>query len=225
MLRSFCVSTSLSVFLKNTTIKLSPIFYSQVRSFPPAVIEAMKQPNKVVNSYIDECILSMIRSTKFKSCIPIIVAEIKEIKSKIVRENCLEYLSEILLKWNIQEKETDIFEDAIKLGLEEASVRGREIARVIYLNFHIMFPKKAERIKNKLSSALASKLSKAEAEYKSEVSSVSAGDVISDSAETSGDTTQPSKLCEISNMLMSPKPTLHEVAVTSIQALIRGNYL
>jgi hypothetical protein len=56
----------------------------------------------------------------------------------------------MLLCWDIQEKEGELFHEAIRAGLSDASVRGRELARLSYLNFRELFPKKAERLKNEL---------------------------------------------------------------------------
>lgn len=56
----------------------------------------------------------------------------------------------MLLCWDIQEKEADLFQEAIKSGLVDASVRGRELSRLSYLNFRELFPKRAERLKNEL---------------------------------------------------------------------------
>lgn len=35
-----------------------------------------------------------------------------------------EYLNEILIHWDITEKEADVIADAVKIGLEDAAVRG-----------------------------------------------------------------------------------------------------
>ena len=40
-----------------------------LREIFPTMLEAMKQPNKVVSGYIDDCITSLIRSVTFKHCI------------------------------------------------------------------------------------------------------------------------------------------------------------
>jgi hypothetical protein len=56
----------------------------------------------------------------------------------------------MLLCWDIQDKEAELFQETIRVGLSDASVRGRELARLSYLNFRELFPKKAERLKNEL---------------------------------------------------------------------------
>ena len=40
-----------------------------LREIFSTMLEAMKQPNKVVSGYIDDCIISLIRSITFKNCI------------------------------------------------------------------------------------------------------------------------------------------------------------
>lgn len=39
-----------------------------------------------------------------------------------------EYLNEILIHWDITEKEAEVIADAIKIGLEDAAVRGNQIS-------------------------------------------------------------------------------------------------
>lgn len=63
----------------------------------PHILEGIKVPNKVMSGYVDECIFQMIRLTTFKSGIPILAQEIKENKSKLVREKCLVSHCNILL--------------------------------------------------------------------------------------------------------------------------------
>jgi hypothetical protein len=86
-------------------------------------------------------------------------------------------LNEILTSWEITDKEADLVVDVIKVlrpdyvrllfgvvkaplcvfaqgGLEDASVRAREISRFAYLNIYQMFPRKAEKIKASLHSTL-----------------------------------------------------------------------
>jgi DNA invertase Pin-like site-specific DNA recombinase len=69
------------------------------------------------------------------------------------------------VNWDLNEKDAENIEEAIRLGLEEASVRGREIARMAYLNFKELFPKRSEKMKAQLPAPLRTKLNKAEAEY------------------------------------------------------------
>lgn len=211
-----------------------------LREVFPTILEAMKQPHKVISGYIDNCILSMIRNANFKVCIPMIVSEIKESKSKMVRENCIEYVNEVLLQWDLQDKDMDPIEEAVKMGLEEASVRGREVARLAYLNLRDLSPKRAERIKLRLSTALQAKLTKAETDHDRTVeaaeptvavtltttlptlSSVSTEDAIEAIPSSPKALLPRERMSSIRKPLRSPKPDVTATAVTSIQALVRG---
>jgi hypothetical protein len=68
------------------------------------------------------------------------------------------------MHWDVTDKELDFFVDAIKLGLEDASVRAREIARTAYLNMFNLYPERAERIKSLLPKAMQQKLTRSEEE-------------------------------------------------------------
>ena len=103
---------------------------------------SVKISNKVISGYVDECIITIIRNTTFKIGITIIINELYISKAKIYRERCLDYINEILVSWDISEKDSDILLEAIKYGLEDASMRGREISRLAYLNLFQLFPKK-----------------------------------------------------------------------------------
>lgn len=77
-----------------------------------------------------------------------------------------EYINEILVHWDLQDKDIDPIAEAIKIGLEDASVRGREIARLAYLNLFQSFPRKTDKLKAGLSSAsLRAKLAKQEEQH------------------------------------------------------------
>lgn len=54
-----------------------------------SIYNASKVPNKVMSGYVDECIISLIRHTTFKSSIHLITTETKESKSKGARERCM----------------------------------------------------------------------------------------------------------------------------------------
>ena len=70
------------------------------------------------------------------------------------------------MHWDLQDREIDAVAEAIAVGLEDASVRGREIARLSYLNLFTSFPRKTEKLKAGLSSAaLKTKLSKQEEQH------------------------------------------------------------
>eukprot|EP00428_Durinskia_dybowskii_P062261 CAMPEP_0170367926 /NCGR_PEP_ID=MMETSP0117_2-20130122/7183_1 /TAXON_ID=400756 /ORGANISM="Durinskia baltica, Strain CSIRO CS-38" /LENGTH=788 /DNA_ID=CAMNT_0010622557 /DNA_START=256 /DNA_END=2622 /DNA_ORIENTATION=+ len=129
-----------------------------------SILEGVKIPHKVTSGYIDECIIHLIKHVTFKSAIILVMHEVKESKSKVVRERCLDYINLILVHWDITEKEQDFFVDAIKIGLEDAAVRAREIARSAYLNMFNLYPDKAEKIKSLLPRAYQLKLTRTEEE-------------------------------------------------------------
>lgn len=54
-----------------------------------SIFLALKAPHKVISGYVDECILSVLRNTTFKSAVHTIVSEIKESKSKHMRERSM----------------------------------------------------------------------------------------------------------------------------------------
>jgi hypothetical protein len=54
-----------------------------------SIFQAVKVPNKIMSGYVDECIVSMIRHTTFKSAIPLIAADMKDSRAKGVREHCM----------------------------------------------------------------------------------------------------------------------------------------
>jgi hypothetical protein len=114
------------------------------------IMDALKQPNKVMSGFVDDCICNMISTSTFKSAIPIVVGEIKESKAKHVREKCMHYVNLILVSWDIGDKEGEVLTEAVRLGLEDASLRARETSRVAYLNIRQSFPKKAEKLKSQV---------------------------------------------------------------------------
>lgn len=75
------------------------------------------------------------------------------------------------MHWDMSDKELDFFVDAIKLGLEDAGVRAREIARAAYMNMFNLYPEKAEKIKAMLPKAYQLKLTRSEEEGLSELPS------------------------------------------------------
>ena len=59
-------------FLTTLAEKCGDSLKGLLREIFPSVLETMKQPNKVVSGYVDECIIFLIRNVTFKSCIPVI---------------------------------------------------------------------------------------------------------------------------------------------------------
>jgi hypothetical protein len=54
-----------------------------------SIYTASKVPNKVMSGYVDDCIISLIRHTTFRSSIQLITTEARESRSKGVRERCM----------------------------------------------------------------------------------------------------------------------------------------
>ena len=54
-----------------------------------SIYTASKVPNKVMSGYVDDCIISLIRHTTFKSSIQLITTEARESRSKGARERCM----------------------------------------------------------------------------------------------------------------------------------------
>jgi hypothetical protein len=148
------VCTLLVVLAKVTGERMKPF----LRDSFVHILEAVKVPNKVMSGYVDDCIQNMIRYCTFKSCIPLILMEIKDNKAKIVREKCLEYLNSILLFWDMSEKDIDAVCDALKIGLEDASPKARETARTVFHSLASSNLRRAERLKADLPRSVQSKL-------------------------------------------------------------------
>ena len=60
-----------------------------LREVFPFILDGVKVPNRVISGYVDSAIISLIKNSTFKSFIPILIQEVKESKSKLVREHCL----------------------------------------------------------------------------------------------------------------------------------------
>jgi hypothetical protein len=222
------------------------------------IFSAVKQPNKVMSGYVDECIIFMIRHSTFKSALSTLLSEIKDSRSKAVRERCCDYVNEILLHWELTEKDQDVIQEAIRLGLEDASLKAREISRTTYLSFRDKYPKKTEKIKSGLPNALRNRIEKFESDYDFSVAnsteeSVANGNNTTSSAQThstyqNGVTKTPDTHIEKTELKhatsagsnISDNSSVNDIvlpskafkykevghvddAVTSIQAIIRGN--
>jgi len=68
-------------------IKLSLVCRDHVRLFLrevfPALLVALKVPNKVMSAYVDDCIRQMIGNANFRVCLPMLVADIRESKVSV----------------------------------------------------------------------------------------------------------------------------------------------
>lgn len=74
-------------------------------------------------------------------------------------------MCEILTSWELSEKEGDLIIEAVRLGLEDASVKARESARFAYLQLHQLYPKKTEKLKASLAQGMRDKLTRAEQQH------------------------------------------------------------
>jgi CLASP N terminal len=74
-------------------IKVSEITKDHMKSFLREafnfILDGIKVPNRVMSGFVDNAILTMIKNTTFKSCIPSLLSEIQFSKAKLVREKCL----------------------------------------------------------------------------------------------------------------------------------------
>ena len=77
----------------------------------PYILDGVKVSNKVMSGYVDECIINLMRHTTFKGAIPLLITEISTSKAKIYRERCLDYINEILVCWDIQEKDAELLSE------------------------------------------------------------------------------------------------------------------
>ena len=132
------------------------------------ILDALKVRNRVMSGYIDDCICSLLRNSTLKLAIPLLINEFKECKAKHVREKCLGHINTILELWDLNDKEVDLLQNLICVGLVDASVKSREIARCCYLNFRSRFPLNVDWIKSKVSPSLLERLIRLEDAFDAE---------------------------------------------------------
>ena len=152
-------------FLSTMSIVLGDHMRHFLRDLFPYILDSVKQTNKVMGGYVDECIVTMIRNSTFKTCIPIIIEQMQHSKSKLYRERCIDYINEIIVSWDITDKDAEMLSEAIRYGLEDASVRCREISRLAYLNMFQMYPQKTEAMKSMLSKNVQKRLNSEEDKF------------------------------------------------------------
>jgi hypothetical protein len=146
------------------------------------------------------------------------------------------YLNTILSCWDLVDKEGDQIDDIIRLGLEDASMKGRELAREAFISFRHIFPEKAERLKASLSSSVLSRVVKAEVKYenkkriqqatqlqKEEDLRISSQLTTSPIPRSASDEDYDNILSKSTPSGRKPEGDQDNNAVSSIQALIRGN--
>jgi hypothetical protein len=88
-LRSQQVRDICQFLVKLTQISSGEKFRIFMRDMFGSILDGIKVPNKVMSGYVDECIIQLIKRATFKSCVPVLVQEIKDNKAKQVRERCL----------------------------------------------------------------------------------------------------------------------------------------
>jgi hypothetical protein len=76
-------------FLTRLSIITKDLMRNFLRETFESIYTASKVPNKVMSNYVDDCIISLIRHTTFRSSIPLITTEARESRSKGVRERCM----------------------------------------------------------------------------------------------------------------------------------------
>lgn len=147
-----------------------------------------------------------------------------------------EYINEMLLCWDIQEKEAEYFQDALRIGLEDASVRCRELARFAYLNFRDFFPRRAERIKSDLSNqSLKIRLEKEEQIHDQEKESGEYMNGLNGDGDFANIKQPRMSVSEEVDAILQEshgvnrgsytRPSADDDAIGEIQALIRGNLM
>ena len=86
-------------------------------------------------------------------------------KAKYVRERCLDYIHLVLETWELGDRDGEVVYEAVRLGLEDASVRSRENARFAYLAYKATFPRRAEKLFSTLPAAIRTRLDKMETDH------------------------------------------------------------
>ena len=121
-----------------------------------------------------------------------------------------------MIYWELTDREIDYTCDVISLGLEDASAKAREFARVAYLQLKSKFPKRAEKLKAHLQVPIRAKLTKMEEEHdiverKKKLQSSSQSLADQDTGDADG----------VGRALGDDLPILP--GVVSLQALVRGS--
>jgi len=131
-----------------------------IRDILPTLIEILGSGNKVIQGFMDECISSIIRHSKFKQHINEFIDQVKNSRSKSLRENCMVYIHQILVDWPPEYLQTvsEVLKDTIKIGLGDASVNARETARSAFVVFHQHWPSQGKSLLKDVDPRLAKQL-------------------------------------------------------------------
>ncbi len=107
-----------------------------------------------------------------------------------------------MLNWELGEKEADLICDALRVGLEDASPRAREVARSVFINVYKVHQRKAEKLRMELSKPLQAKLMEEILKTGSKGESVSSVDSASESIPATPSTPARQKLVRSSSSRM-----------------------
>jgi hypothetical protein len=138
-------------------------------------------------------------------------------KAKYVRERCLDYIHLVLEMWELGDRDGEVIYEAVRLGLEDASVRSRENARFAYLAYKAAFPRRAEKLFLTLPVAICTRLNKMETDH---VHIDGGGGDGGGGGGGGGDTHEIGGLNE--GRRQARRMSHVDDAVASIQALMRG---
>ena len=181
------------------------------------ILDGLKVTNKLMASFVHDCIIILIKNVTYKGSITLLLNEIRTNKAKFVREKCMEYISLILGGWELSDKSVDLCVEAVKIGLQDASVVAREAAKVAYLNLLENWPTKAEKLKSDMPPSIRPRLVKAEEEHARSVDGMRSGQGLLPSG-------RDIVVTEDRRLSVRMKPvSLQENAVTAIQAAFRGS--
>jgi len=131
-----------------------------IREILPTLVEILGSGNKVIQGFIDECITTIIQHSKFRHQLHEITDPIKNSKSKLLREACIEYIHQILIHWPPQylEKDINLLKEILKVSLGDASLNARESARNAFILFHQTWPAHAATLLKDLDARTAKQL-------------------------------------------------------------------
>ena len=181
------------------------------------ILDGIKNTNKLMASFVNDCIVIIIKNVTYKGSITLLLNEIRTNKAKFVREKCMEYISLILGGWELNDKSVDLCVEAVKIGLQDASVVAREAAKVAYLNLLENWRAKAEKLKSDMPPSIRPRLVKAEEEHVKSVDGMKSGKNLVPSG-------RDIVVTDDRRLSVRMKPvSLQDNAVTTIQAAFRGS--
>jgi len=122
------------------------------RELLPHMIDIVGSGNKVIMANVDQSIVAIIQHMRNRQVIPYIVDQLKQSKSKELREACAEYICHILQNWTASylEKDTEILREAIESAVRDASQTCRAIARRCFAIYRDYWPAEADLILRKV---------------------------------------------------------------------------